>query len=158
MNYLVIFDSYFGNTEKVARAIAAGIGKGARVVKVNDCTLEMLQGIELLMVGSPTRAFNPSPAIKSFLSGIPRGALKGVKGAAFDTRLDVSLVNSKILTFMAGLFGYAEKKIRRQLARAGCEMVIPAEGFIVKESEGPLEVGELERAEVWGKNIAAQLS
>lgn len=158
MNMIVIFDSFFGNTEKIARAIAEGLGKDACVVMVNECTLKMLEGVDLLMVGSPTRAFSPSPAIKSFATSIPKGSLKGVKGAVFDTRMDVATVNSKLLTFMTRLFGFAAEKMHKQLVRAGCEMVIPSEGFIVIQSEGPLKEGELERAKAWGKNIRAQLS
>lgn len=155
MKTLILYDSTFGNTEKIAGAIAAGIGKNGdcRVLKLLDASLEDVKGIDLLLLGSPTIAFNPSLNTKIFLKRIPRNSCAGIKAAAFDTRMDVQEVNSKFLIFMAKHFGYAEKRIVKDLRRAGCEITAPSEGFIVMGSEGPLKDGELDRAKAWGAAI-----
>jgi flavodoxin I len=157
MKSLVIYDSFFGNTEKIAQAIGAALGASGEVavVKVADATLQQLQGVQLLIVGSPTRAFSPSPAIKQFLASIPTDGLKGVKVAAFDTRMVINEKSPGILRVMVKCFGYAEKAISKKLRRKGGQAVLPAEGFFIKDSEGPLKEGELERAAEWAKRIVA---
>ncbi|MCJ7695599.1 MAG: flavodoxin family protein [Anaerolineaceae bacterium] len=151
MKTLVIYDSFFGNTEKIAQAIGQSLE--TEIIKVQNFKPEHLEDLEILIVGSPTRAFSPSPEIKSFLKALKRDSLKGVKVAAFDTRISLPDVNSKFLTFMVKLFGYADKPIIKALVKKGGESAVPSEGFFVKESEGPLANGELERAVNWAKGI-----
>jgi flavodoxin I len=149
MKTLVVYDSVFGNTEKIARAVAASAGAGA--VKVDAASAEMLGGVTLLIAGSPTRAFRPTPALRDFLKSLPAGALQGVRTAAFDTRMVIEEVDNKILTFMASIFGFAAKPIAGLLAKKGGTPVLEPEGFFVGGSEGPLKDGELERASAWGR-------
>jgi flavodoxin I len=151
MKISIIYDSYFGNTEKVANAIgdALAASEEVRVVRISEFLPEHLQGIQLLIVGSPTRAFRPSDAIKSFLKGLSARSLQGVIIAAFDTRVDITKVNSSILTFLVNIFGYAAQPIARGLQKKGGKLAAAPEGFYVKDKEGPLEDGELERASHW---------
>ena len=159
MKALVIYDSFFGNTEKIAQAIGEALSSHGevQVLKVSNAKPEHLAGLSLLVVGSPTRAFRPSPAISSFLGGIPANGLQGVKVAAFDTGISLQDANSAILSFFVKLFGYAAKPIAAKLAKKGGALAIPPEGFFVKGSEGPLKEGELERAADWAKQIIATL-
>jgi flavodoxin len=156
MNALVVYDSVFGNTEKVAQAMGDALGSQAEVqtLRVSDAKPEHLAGLNVLVVGSPTRAFSPTPAIKSRLRGLPAKSLQGVRVAAFDTRADVAEVGSAILTFMVSIFGYAAKPIGKGLVRKGGELAMPPEGFYVGGTEGPLKEGELERAADWARGIA----
>jgi flavodoxin len=149
MKTLVVYDSVFGNTEKIARAVAESAG--AEAVKVDAAGPEALQGVTLLIVGSPTRAFRPTPAISRFVKGLPRKALQGVSVAAFDTRMIVEEINNAFLTFMVSIFGYAAKPIADAMARKGGTPILEPEGFFVKDSEGPLKDGELQRAKEWGQ-------
>lgn len=155
MNNLVIYDSVFGNTEKVAQAIGAALGapEQALVLRVTEVNLAQLTDIEILIVGSPTRAFQPTPNIKKFLKSLPDGILTGVKVAAFDTRFAVENTHSKILTGMVKVFGYAAEPIAKLLLKKGGNQASAPEWFIVLESEGPLKDGELERAAVWAAGI-----
>jgi flavodoxin I len=153
MNILVVYDSYFGNTEKVANAIAEAMGEGAGFVRAADASNEQLKGLDYLFVGSPTRAFKATKAVTDFLNKLPSGALSGVKVAAFDTRMDTKMVNNKVLTFMVGIFGYATKPIADRLQKKGGVLVAEPEGFIVLDSEGPMKEGELERAAAWAQKI-----
>jgi flavodoxin len=154
MRALVIYDTFFGNTEKVAHAISDSLGAESSAIRVADARHGQLDGLGLLVVGSPTRAFRPTKPISQFLDGIPRGALRGVKVAAFDTRMSEAELNSPMLGFMVKIFGYASKPISDKLVRKGGELAAPPEGFIVEASEGPLRDGELERAAAWAKQIA----
>jgi flavodoxin I len=151
MNVLVVYDSYFGNTEKTAHAIGGAFSTEdtVRVVHVKDFASEMIKGIDLLVVGSPTRAFRPTKALTAALGMLALGSLKGVKVAVFDTRVSLEEVNSKVLNFMVNIFGYAAQPIARLLKRKGGVLVCEPEGFIVNGKEGPLKDGELERAAEW---------
>ena len=152
MKALVIFDSVFGNTEKVARAIGGALGSAAEVpvLQVGSVKPAQLAGLEYLFIGSPTRQFRATPAITEFLAALPDGALKGVKAAAFDTRIHLK---NPLTRFIVNRGGYADKIIATELVRLGAEQPIPSAGFIVLDSEGPVKEGELERAAQWAQNI-----
>ena len=157
MKALVVYDSFFGNTEQIAQAIGRALGspEEVEVLRVSNVKPEQLTGLELLIVGSPTRGFRPTPAISNLLKSVPKNGLKGVKVAAFDTRIALSDIDSRILPVFVKVFGYAAKPIADGLTKKGGELIIPPEGFFVKGSEGPLKDGELERAADWAKQIIA---
>ena len=66
-------------------------------------------------------------------------------------------VNSRLLNILVKLFGYAAKPIADKLEKKGGVPIIPPEGFFVKDSEGPLKDGELERVADWAKLIIKTL-
>jgi flavodoxin len=146
MRILIIYDSVYGNTEKIARAIAGAITQfgEVKVLRVGEANPLELGSIDLLMVGSPTQGGKPTPAVQEFLSKIPANALKNINVASFDTRVKM---------FIAKLFGYAAGHIADSLKSKGGHLVAQPEGFIVKGNEGPLKEGELERAADWAKGI-----
>jgi flavodoxin len=154
MKVSVIYDSVFGNTEKVAQAMGAALEAQAEVsvLKVGDVPSQFWSGLDALIVGSPTRAFSPTPATKKLLAGIPRQALEGVRVAAFDTRMDVEKAPG-ILRAMVKLFGYAAEPLAARLRKKGGQQALAPAGFFVEESEGPTREGELERAAEWAKGI-----
>jgi len=152
---LIVYDSVFGNTEQIAKAIGDSLADltSTEVVKVSEAKLEQLQGTDLLIVGSPTRAFKPTKAIVDFLIQIPSNGLKGINVAAFDTRVNTEDVNSRILNGFVRIFGYAAKPIADKMQKKGGNLVLPPEGFFVKDNEGPLKDGELERAAKWAITV-----
>jgi len=155
MKVLVIYDTVFGNTEQVAKAIGEALGANEEVttLQVNTIKVEQLREFEVLIVGSPTRSFMPTKDITAFLDKIPRDGLKSVKVAAFDTRVEIGEVKSRLLKAVAGVFGYAAKPILDGLVRVGGVPMAPPEGFIVRGREGPLRDGELGRAAAWEKML-----
>lgn len=153
MNALVVFESFFGNTEQVAKAVAEVLGAQAK--RVNEVKPEELSGLDLLVVGSATRAFRPSPETQALLHGLPAGSLDGKRVAGFDTRIAEADMPG-FLRLMARTFGYAAKPILRELERKGGKAAAAPAGFVVKGREGPLAEGELERAKTWAREIAQQ--
>ena len=97
MKTLIVYDSFFGNTDQIARAIGNVLAAEAdvSVVRVADVKPAHLAGLDLLIVGSPTRAFSASPATKAWLKNLPPNSLTGIKVAAFDTRADMNDVKSR---------------------------------------------------------------
>ncbi|MGQ9684586.1 MAG: flavodoxin family protein [Anaerolineae bacterium] len=155
MGVLVVYDSIFGNTEQIARAVGAVLGAepDVQVVRVSAMTPERLAAADLVVVGSPTRGFRPTPATSKLLKSIPARGLQGVRVAAFDTRVDVAKVNSRVLTALAKVFGYAAEPIAKALqAKGGTPAGEPA-GFLVLDREGPLAERELERAAAWARGL-----
>ncbi len=154
MKALIIYDSRFGNTEKVARAIGEAITPlgEVRVVKVADANASELLPIDFLIVGSPTHGGGATRAIKEFLRKIPANALEDVRVASFDTRFSAKDkgLGARIVL---GIFRYAAGRIATILEYKGGYLAMVPEGFIVDESEGPLKKGELERAAIWAKQI-----
>ncbi|MBU1879976.1 MAG: nitric oxide synthase, partial [Chloroflexi bacterium] len=69
MKALVVYDSFFGNTEKIAQAIGAALEPqmDVEVRRVGDVRPDQLTGLTLLIGGSPTRGFRPSPATSKLL-------------------------------------------------------------------------------------------
>jgi flavodoxin len=158
MKALVVYDSFFGNTEQIARAIADALRTRGEVeaVRVGNVKPDQLAGLTLLVVGSPTRAFRPSPATSKFLRGIPRGSLKDVKVAAFDTRAKMEDARIPLLRMMVKLFGYAAESISGWLKRKSGHQPLAPAGFFVTGTEGPLKPGEMGRAAEWAKGLVAE--
>jgi len=153
MNAMVIYDSVFGNTERIARAIGSALGEGTPVQNISAVTPADLNGVQILFVGSPTRGFKPTPAITNFLAALPAGALAGVRAAAFDTRIPLDSIKNPVFRLIVKAGGYADRIIAKALAAKGATLAIPSAGFVVLESEGPLKEGELERAAEWARTI-----
>ncbi|MBN1411308.1 MAG: flavodoxin domain-containing protein [Spirochaetales bacterium] len=156
MKIVIVYDSVFGNTEKIAQAMGKGLGSGhdVTVAKVGTLDAEILKNAEGLVVGSPTRAFQPTKAIKNFLKSFSRERLQGIRVAAFDTRVLLSDVNSGFLNFMVKLFGYAAEPIAAKLVKYGGKLSLSPEGFYVNGTEGPLKDGEEGRAVEWIKQLS----
>jgi flavodoxin len=158
MHALVIYDSVFGNTELIARAIGKGLGSQGevQVLKVGEVQSERLVKVELLIVGSPTRGLRPTEAITDWLKCLPAGSLYDIQVAAFDTRLALQDIDSAPLRMLVRFRGYAAKPIADQLKKRGGDLIAPPEGFFVWKKDGPLKEGELERAEKWGEQICQE--
>ncbi len=133
MKALIVYDTKFGHTEEIARAIGEAIG--GRVLPVEEVDPADLQEYDLVMLGSPTHGGFPTEGINNLSNDA--AALAGLKTAAFDTRTK------------ATIFGYAAPKIGRNLEKSGTHLVAPPEGFFVLGKKGPLKDGEIERAAAW---------
>lgn len=152
MQTLVIYDSKFGNTEKVAEAIARGVGPVSEVQVTSTAeATPALQTLaaqpDLVLVGGPTQNHGPSAGLRALVDALP-AALRGIPAACFDTRYRGPV----------WLMGSAADTAAKALAKTGAEIVAPPESFfIVRHGQLPLqtlEPGEIERAEAWGRAIA----
>lgn len=161
MKAVVVYESIFGNTAAVARAVAEGLGPDSRALTTDEATPDVVATAELVVVGAPVIAFNLAsdktrqkiavtesrsptppdvshPSIRTWLEDVPAGPRIA---ATFETRLWWSL---------RGATGSIEGGLRK----AGYRTIAKAEKFIVEGSYGPLRAGELERAREWGHELA----
>lgn len=168
MKAIVVYESVYGNTRAVAEAIAEGLG-GAEVAAVPKA--DPIPIADLLVVGGPTHMHgmassrsrhvaasaaqedgthvepeaSEEPGLRTWLRDLPDA--QGARAASFDTRLDKS----------PWLTGVASRGIARRLHHRGYE-IVGSESFLVQDSEGPLEEGELDRARAWGAELAGSLA
>jgi flavodoxin len=156
MNVLIVYDSKFGNTERIARAIAGRLS--ARLIRAEEAGALDRTTCDLLIAAGPTQRQKASPAMQEWLERLPRGVLKDVPAAAFDTRYRMS----RFLT------GSAAERIASRLKRAGARLVVPPESFFMERDVPPqgekrrhemerLEPGEEERASEWAAGFLERM-
>ena len=161
MKAIVVYESHWGNTASIARAIAEGIGPEARAMSTAEATGEALAGVDIIVAGSPLLGFNlpteamlqgmatnaakdptppdlTHPSMRAWLDSLPQGS---GRAAAFETRIWWSP-------------GSAAKAILRRLETLGYRSIDKGQRFIVEGKYGPLRAGELERAKAWGAELA----
>lgn len=153
MKKFVIYDSYYGNTKKIAELIAETLGENTRFLNATDALNMNFSQNNLIVLGSPTRAFSPSSKIKKLLKSNNFKNLQGVYIATFDTRMDVSLSNSKMLKVLAKKFGYAKEKMEKKLLKRGAVVVTGSAHFYVTDMQGPLAQSEELNAKKWATEI-----
>ena len=170
MRAVVVYESMFGNTRRIAEAVGRGIGECGEVVvvPVGEAGPEVLSGADLLVVGGPTHAHGMSrPKTRQMALSMTRKPDSGLvlepeaegvglrewfaslapgsaRAAAFDTRMG----GPALFT------GRASRRIRRELRRHGRPVITAPESFRV-DSRHALRPGEEERARAWGAALAA---
>lgn len=159
MKAIVVYESHWGNTAAVARAIAEGLGEGTRAMSTAEADAAALVGVELIVAGAPILGFNlptkqmveslsgpehsanppdlSHPAMREWLEGLPPGS---GRAAAFETRIWWSP-------------GSSAKAILKMLQKLGYQPIAEPVKFIVQDKYGPLKEGELERARSWGESL-----
>lgn len=137
---LIIYDSVFGNTLKIANAIVDELQLNrveAKLLHVPEVTPEDIMTADRIVFGSPTRAFRPTEPMIGLLKQIGK-SMNGKKVACFDTRVEVERVKSKLLSQMIHWFGYANDYFIKKFKAFGAVMFTEPASFFVKDSAGPL--------------------
>lgn len=159
MKALVVYESMFGNTEAIARAVAGELRSEFDVTVAEARDLPSAAGTDLLVVGAPTHAFGlsrPGTREDAVRQGSTRPADLGLReyldvspmltctAAVFDTRVD-----------KPRLPGSAAHRAHRHLRRLGCRLPISPVSFRVSGTRGPLLPGETDRAHEWARQLVA---
>jgi flavorubredoxin len=165
MKAFVVYESLWGNTAAVARAIAEGIGPEAQALTTDQASADLVETADLLVAGAPVLGFNLAtdtmrdsvarteldaptppdvshPSLRSWLESLPHGQ---APVAAFETRIWWS---------PRGATGSIEDRFER----AGYLPIAKAQKFVVEGKYGPLRKGELERAREWGRSLAQAIT
>ena len=164
MKAVVVYESHWGNTAAVARAVAEGLGPEVCALTTDEATGSAISDADLIVAGAPVIAFRlasekmrasiandggkaPAPAdlshpsMRTWLKDLPLGH---GRSAAFETRIWWS---------PRGATG----DIERGLQGAGYAPFAKAGRFVVTGTYGPLKDGELDRARDWGAELAASM-
>ncbi|WP_433685276.1 flavodoxin family protein [Nocardia sp. CA-119907] len=164
MRARVVYESMFGNTAAIAKAIAAGLGEYGEVEVLDVATAAQRPAptVDLLVVGAPTHAFGMSRTrtrrdaaarteapvavdigMREWLdAALP--VLPGSRAAAFGTKTAKP----------SWLPGSAARGAGKRLRRLGYDLVDAPADFRVEGTLGPLAAGELERARAWADRVA----
>lgn len=153
MKVLIIFDSLYGHTEKIAHAIQQELDKehDASMEHVLNFGLGDLANVDLVVIGSPTYGGYETEDIKVFLDGISDNALRDKKTAAFDTSV-VKENQNPIVGKIIDWFGHAVNRVEGEMVEKGARNVAKESFFVDGDTEA-LKEGELERARAWAREL-----
>ena len=161
MKAIVVYESHWGNTAAIARAIAEGLGAGAQALSTAEAKGAALAGADLIVAGAPVLGFSlPRDAIlDSMRSGGPRyKAAPDVSAPSMRAWLEgLAAGNGRMAAFETRIWwspGGSTGGIDRGLELRGYRKLAPARRFIVTGQEGPLREGEIEKARAWGEDLA----
>ena len=169
MKALVIYESMYGNTQRIAEAVAEGLGKHlpTTLTEVGTAADELPDDVALLVVGGPTHAFSmsrestradaASKVTKPMVSR-GRGLRDWIEAVCADhgSRPPAATFATKVRR--PRLFGSAASAAAKRLRRGGFRLVSSPADFWVEGSEGPLSQGAVEAAEAWGDQLGARIS
>ena len=164
MKALVVYESMFGNTERLARAVADGLAAGGAEVHVRP--VAQAGGVvdyDLVVLGAPTHAFSLSrpstradavrqgadPArvgssgLREWLDELPETG-PAPRFATFDSRAAKA----------RHLPGSAARRTARALRSGHHPVSTRPASFYVRDVDGPLLDGEEDRARDWGRQLA----
>jgi len=156
---VVVYESLWGNTAEIARAIADGIGPGTPAVPTDEATPDLLAGVDLIVAGAPVLGFRlPTDGMRASVRKDPKAPPADLEHASMRAWLAT-------VTPRRGYFAAFETRFQRSpggsvgaisqaLEAAGCTPVAEPGKFIVKGKYGPLRDGETARARAWGADLA----
>jgi flavodoxin len=147
---IVIYESKYGNTKRVAETIVEGINEIERI----DAVLKEPKHVEpteildydLILIGSPNHIGGPTRGIKKFIDKLGKIGLEGKMGAVFDTYMEKDF--NKTVQKM-------EKRINEKVP--SLKLIIPGLSIKVAGVKGPIAEGELPKCREFGNKIAKQM-
>jgi Flavodoxin domain len=162
----VVYESWFGNTRRLAEKIASALAEKGEVDVVSiDDPLPPLFDFDLVVLGAPTHVHGLSSArsrraaidqhggsgeigigARGWIDRLPAGG--GPRVAVFDTRAHKPEL----------LVGSAAHGMARRLRRRGYQLAVEPKSFFIEGTDGPLEEAELERAWWWGDTVADEVA
>ncbi|MCW2771487.1 MAG: hypothetical protein JWR27_2920 [Aeromicrobium sp.] len=165
MRALVVYESMFGNTAAVARAIAEGIQEAmpVDVREVADAPLDVVDQVDLLVAGGPTHALSmsrPRTRAEAFAQGGTSGKVD-VGLREWIRRVPAGDHAASLVTFDTKMSrarrwpGSAAKSAAKAGRRHGVSVADAPKSFYVTDTAGPLVDGEIERATAWGRALGA---
>lgn len=163
MNALVVYESMFGNTARVAQAIADGLRETMTVdvCEVQDAPTDPPEGLDVIVAGGPTHAFSMSRT-GTRTEAIAKGATHGevdfglrewIDGIPAERHASSLVTFDTRVTKVRHLPGSAAKSAAKAGRQHGFASYAAPESFYVEDTSGPLHDGELERATAWGREL-----
>jgi len=147
---IIVYESVYGNTKKVAEAIAEGIqqaeGVECRVVKTGEIHTDEICDFDAILFGCPNHNQGPALNMTKFLERASIVHVKGKIGAIFDT-------------YTGGNKGVALKKLKSIVLEKFPGIEFQGDGFSAKVEgrKGPLADTAEELARDFGKEIGRKL-
>ena len=147
---LVIFDTKFGNTERLARDIASGIDETAEsvVIGIKQIDEQDLTSFDGVLFGAPVHAFRATRGIKGAVKKVAKKGLDGKLVGAFETYQ------------ASGHAGKCARQIEGELKKKAPDAKLFSANLtsLVDGYEGPLNEAEPAKAKEFGRKFAQELS
>lgn len=159
MRALVVVESMYGNTARIAAQVRDGLAEtwDADLCSVDDRLPRALSEYGLLVLGGPTHAFSMStaPSREEALKRVEGAGEAGLGIREWLPQLGTDFTGQIAVfdTRMARFGGSAARSMARHLRREG-RKVIARRSFRVDSQRGPLREGEAYRARTWGSELA----
>ena len=157
MKGIVIYDTSYGNTQKIGEIIAETLKESkidVDLFKVNEVKKINGKDYDFLVLGSPTKFGTMSFAVKSFLGKVKSEEWMNKTFAAFDTENPENIERSKA----ENKNWSAAEKIAEKLKEKKMNQLLPVLKASVIGWKGPLSEGEIERAKDYAKELATKLN
>ncbi len=156
MKGIVVYDTSYGNTQKIAETLAATLNESGIETDVFDLkNVKKLSGKDynFLALGSPTKYGTMSFAMKFFLGKIKSEEWMNKPFIAFDTENPENVEKSQA----ENKNWSAAEKIAEKLREKNMNQLLPVLKGLVQGWKGPLVDGEIDRTKDYAKQLAAKL-
>jgi len=156
MKGIVVYDTSYGNTKKIAETIAETLkesGMEVDLFHVKDLKKLSAKDYSFLVLGSPTKFGTMSFAVKSFLNKVKNEEWTNRPFAAFDTENpeNVEKARAENKEWSAG------EKIAAKLKDKKMNQLLPVLKALVLGWKGPLVEGEIDRTKGYARELAVKL-
>jgi menaquinone-dependent protoporphyrinogen IX oxidase len=156
MKGIVVYDTSYGNTKKIAETIAETLKKSgieADLFYVKDVKKLSAKDYDFLMLGSPTKFGTMSFAVRGFLGKVKSEEWMNKPFAAFDTENPENIERAQA----ENKEWSAAEKIAEKLKDKKMNQLLPVLKAVVFGQKGPLKEGEIDRAKDYARQLAIKL-
>jgi flavodoxin len=150
-NTIIIYESVYGNTKKVAEAIAKGVREigdvECKVTKTYEIHTDDLTDYDIILFGCPNHNQEPARNMIKFIERAAIVNLEGKRGAAFDT-------------YTGGNKGIALSKLEQFIQKHLDGFVLNLKGLSIEvmDRKGPLVDGAINESQEYGRKIVKMLT
>jgi menaquinone-dependent protoporphyrinogen IX oxidase len=156
MKGIVVYDTSYGNTKKIAETIAETLresGIESDLLYVKDVKKLSAKDYNFLVLGSPTKFGTMSLAIRFFLGKVKSEEWMNKPFAAFDTENLENIERAKA----ENKEWSAAEKISEKLREKKMNQPLPVLKALVLGQKGPLVEGEVDRTKDYARELAIKL-
>jgi flavodoxin len=147
---IVVYDTKYGNTRKVAEKIVEGLAQmnwpNATIRDVEETTPADILDYDLILLGAPNHLGRPARTMSRFIDAASDLDLHGKPIAVFDT-------------YMGGDFEKAMKKMKERIGSKipVARILSPGLSIRVEKTKGPIADGEIQKCVEFGVRIGSLL-
>jgi flavodoxin len=149
---LIIYDTTFGNTKRLAESIATGIREAGEIEcvlkSIKEFTQDEIPTYDGLLFGCPIHAFQATRGI--------RGAVKKAAKAGLDGKLIAAFQTHQVDAHKKTAVGKIESMIEKRAP--GALLYTPGFAGLVDGYQGPLNADEPPRAKEFGLAYGQRLN
>jgi len=156
MKGVVVYDTSYGNTQKIAETIAETLresGVEADLFTVKEAKKLSPKDHNFLVLGSPTKFGTMSFAIRFFLGKVKSKEWMNKPFAAFDTENPENIEKARA----EGKEWSAAEKIAQKLTEKKMKQMLPVLKALVLGQKGPLVEGEIDRTKDYARDLSTKL-